>query len=83
MLMKCCNPECGEPFDYRQGRLIRVSRPADGKSSLGRKAVEHFWICEKCSDQFVLEHGKKTGVTLRSRDGAVLLKDLPEIVTAA
>ena len=83
MFTKCCNPECAEPFDYRQGRLIRVSRPDDGKSSLGRKAVEHFWTCGKCSGHFDLEPGKKTGVTLRLRDGAHPLKTMPEVVSAA
>lgn len=30
MFMKCCNPNCETPFDYRRGRLIRISRAIGG-----------------------------------------------------
>ena len=69
MYMKCCNPDCDTPFDYREGRLIRVSKaPPKGKATESRSLVEHFWLCGKCAGQYVLEHefGMPIKVKLRS-----------------
>ena len=82
--MKCCNPDCQAPFDYRQGRLMRVSRPAiHGNGCAKHKTVEHFWLCGACAKQFVLEHHHGAGVTLRSREPRPAAKAQPEFVSAA
>lgn len=82
--MKCCNPECEAPFDYREGQLIRVSRPVThGNGSARHKAVEHFWICGKCSGEFVLEQHGGMRVTLRSRESQPASTAQPEFVSAA
>lgn len=84
MFMKCCNPECEAPFDHREGRLIRVTRPAaECNRARDRKAIEHFWICGKCSDRFVLRQDGETRGTLRSREIEPYPSDVPESVCAA
>lgn len=67
MSIRCCNPKCNAPFDYRQGRLIRISRPASG-GNINLKPIEHVWICGRCSCLFVLEHTEGARVNLRPRE---------------
>lgn len=66
--MKCCNPQCKAPFDYRQGRLIRIVGPAGGTGSSNHKAIKHFWMCGQCSSTFVLKQDGEARVILQSRD---------------
>lgn len=64
MLAKCCNPECEAPFDYREGRLIRCScKPGNGKNFENRPLIRHFWLCEKCTEQYVFEY--QSGITVK------------------
>ena len=66
MFEKCFNPDCGQPFDYREGRLIRVSSP-DAKSPAGPIRIEHFWLCGKCSERYVFPHEREAGMKVRLR----------------
>jgi hypothetical protein len=69
MEMKCCNPGCDALFDYREGRLVRVSKnPPKDNPSKTQRLIEHFWLCGKCSIDFVLEYKSGNGVTIKSRD---------------
>ena len=68
MFEKCLNPDCGLPFDYREGRLIRVSSP-DVKSPAGPIRIEHFWLCGKCSERYVFPHEREAGMKVRLRVG--------------
>jgi hypothetical protein len=54
MLAKCCNPDCGKPFDYRQGRLVRVCRNTldNTPSAKEETVIEHFWLCGNCSGRY-------------------------------
>jgi hypothetical protein len=63
MLIRCCNPECKAPFNYREGRLIRFSRLHAGK----QPAVEHFWLCGTCAREFVFEGNSGTNVKIKPR----------------
>lgn len=68
MDIKCCHPDCDAPFDYREGRLVRVSKnPSKDNPSETQHLIEHFWLCGKCSIYFVLEHKSGNGVTVKSR----------------
>ena len=66
MFEKCLNPDCGLPFDYREGRLIRSSS-ADAKSPAEPCSVEHFWLCGECSKQYVFAHERGAGMKIRLR----------------
>jgi hypothetical protein len=69
MYMKCCNPDCNATFNYREGRLVRVSKaPPKGNSSEMRSLVEHFWLCGKCAKHYVLEHEYGMPVKVRLRE---------------
>jgi len=60
MFAKCSNPDCGVPFDYREGQLVRFCKsPPCGQSRADFQSVEHFWLCGRCSELYVLvnEHG--------------------------
>lgn len=71
MYMKCCNPDCNAPFDYREGRLMRVSKaPLKGNGGEMRSSVEHFWLCGKCAGDYVLEHEYGMPTKVRLRDTA-------------
>ena len=69
MFEKCSNPDCASPFDYREGRLIRLSS-ADTMSPAEQPRVEHFWLCGKSSEQYVFafERGVGTKVRLRAAE---------------
>jgi hypothetical protein len=71
MLEKCSNPDCDFPFDYREGRLIRFC-PTDTKSPGQCRCVEHFWLCGKCSERYVLAYERGAGMKIRLRPAAVL-----------
>ena len=66
MFEKCLNPDCGLPFDYREGRLIRFSS-ADAESLTEQPTVEHFWLCGECSERYVFPHEREAGMKIRLR----------------
>ena len=66
MFERCLNPDCGLPFDYREGRLIRVP-PAGPKSPSERSIIEHFWLCGKCSERYVFPHEREAGMKIKLR----------------
>jgi len=72
MLAQCSIPDCGQPFNYREGRLIRVCKPraVDSQSSKDEDSVEHLGLCARCSQLYALEFGREAGmkVKLRHRD---------------
>jgi hypothetical protein len=63
---ECLNPDCGLPFDYREGRLIRLSS-TDAKSPAEQPGVEHFWLCGKCSERYVFAHERGAGMRIKLR----------------
>jgi hypothetical protein len=66
MFEKCSNPDCGLPFDYREGRLIRFCS-TDVKSPPEHHRVEHFWLCGKCSERYAFAHECGAGMKIRLR----------------
>jgi hypothetical protein len=84
MYMKCCNPECDAPFDYREGRLMRVSK-VRSKSDSGeeQRFIEHFWLCGRCAVLFVLEYKSGMAVTVKRRDAESLQRRERSFVSAA
>jgi hypothetical protein len=66
MFEKCSNPDCGLPFDYREGRLIRIFA-TEAKSAKGHHHVEHFWLCGKCSERYVFAYERGVGMKIRLR----------------
>lgn len=43
MLSKCANPDCGMPFDYRQGQFFRFHKnPEEGGPEANTHSVQHF-----------------------------------------
>ncbi|HLJ13372.1 MAG TPA: hypothetical protein VKV15_02665 [Bryobacteraceae bacterium] len=70
MLIRCCNPECKAPFDYREGRLIRFSMvQATVKSLDGQPPVQHFWLCGTCAREFVFDANSGASLNIRPRNG--------------
>ncbi len=68
MFMKCCNPACGAPFDYREGRLIRFTRnKPKGLSPDHDQVIEHFWLCGKCAALYVFQKESGRDITVRPR----------------
>lgn len=84
MLIKCCNPMCEAPFDFREGRLIRFSgKPANGKSVENRALIRHFWLCGKCARQYVFEYESETTVRIKLRHQDSSKENLSHFVSAA
>jgi len=75
MIEKCSNPDCDSPFDYREGRLIRFS-PTDTKFPGQCRYVEHFWLCGKCSERYVLAYERGAGMKIGLRPAATRTKYL-------
>jgi len=68
MCATCSNPDCGVPFDYREGRLVRFCKPLlDGRSLVDESRVEHFWLCGTCSELYIFKYERWVGMTIRPR----------------
>jgi len=68
MFARCLNPDCGVPFNYREGRLIRYCKPPlDGQFPADYHCVEHFWLCGSCSELYVFEYERGAGMKIRLR----------------
>jgi hypothetical protein len=68
MFMRCLNPDCGAPFDYREGRLIRFSKPPlDDQLAIDQHRVEHYWLCGKCSNLYHFEYQPGAGMKIKLR----------------
>lgn len=67
MVSECANPRCHEPFIYyRQGRLFTIPRRSH---SVTRATIEHFWLCERCSESMVFQIRSGEDPLLVSRHG--------------
>ena len=57
MFSRCKKPECEKPFDYKKGRVFRFRQSASEKqSSKNSHGVRHFWLCEECTQDYILEY---------------------------
>jgi hypothetical protein len=55
--VKCANPECSAPFHYKEGRLYQFHRSRrDGEPPPNTHSVQHFWLCNACSESYTLEY---------------------------
>ncbi len=88
---KCANPACPTPFDYLAGgKFFRFRRhPVSGDAvdestppPPGHHGVEHFWLCERCSQKFALAYKPGQGVVLVPRWEALSVA-VPKALTAA
>jgi len=68
MLSKCLNSHCSATFQYLgEGRLFRIDYTEAGKKRAmagmqvvpsqrsKAKAMEHFWLCERCASKLTIE----------------------------
>lgn len=79
MFTKCSNSQCGAPFDYREGQLIRsCAPPLDGQSPADQHRVEHFWLCGGCSKLYVFEYKLGAGMKIKLR-----VKEVREVVAVS
>jgi len=84
MFIKCCNPECEAPFDYREGRLVRFSAKATtSKPAENHTLIRHFWLCGKCAGLFVFEYESGISVKIKSRHQELSKENLSQFVSAA
>lgn len=68
MLEKCCNPKCDAPFDYREGRLVRISRTLSNGQPGNYSLIEHFWLCGNCSEHYVLDRSSEMKIQIKPRE---------------
>jgi hypothetical protein len=71
---KCANPSCANAFDWlKGGRLFRFHR-SPGVDITGKEneaqshnshQVEHFWLCERCSNIYTLGYEPGRGILIR------------------
>lgn len=82
--MKCCNPECEAPFNYREGRLIRLSKSSTyDKPSANQSSIRHFWLCGKCALLYTFEYDSAMNVKLKRRGEEPSKDRLARSVSAA
>ena len=70
---KCANPACQTAFDWtKDGKYFRFgreqvceSRGQQNEPEHNLHDVEHFWLCNRCSQMFTLVYAKGQGVVLR------------------
>lgn len=52
MLVKCANAGCQSQFRFlRDGKLFHVNTQGEVNRSA---RVEHFWLCERCAQEFMV-----------------------------
>jgi len=70
---KCANPSCAASFEWLAGgRLFRFDRELKANSATAvhqagfpeRHPVEHFWLCEHCSNIYTLKYEAGRGVAI-------------------
>jgi hypothetical protein len=61
---KCANPACPTAFHWLGGGKFFRFRPNDG-SAVGHHGVQHYWLCEQCSQVFTLVHDEEQGVVVK------------------
>jgi len=84
MLLKCSNPECEAPFNYREGRLMRFSsQQANGRSAEDQPFIQHFWLCGECTGLYVIEHESGIGVRIKPRQKELATAKLSHFVSVA
>jgi hypothetical protein len=84
MFAECSNPDCREPFDYREGRLIRFCKsPLDIESPMDHRCIEHFWLCGKCSELYVFEYQHRVGMKIKPRARELQEKAVRSFIPAA
>lgn len=84
MITNCCNSECRAPFDFRQGRIIRICKamPNDCASEI-EHPIEHFWLCANCSERYVFEYESRLNLKLKTRVEAASRSKVPDFASAA
>lgn len=72
---KCANPSCAVAFGWiTGGKLFRFHREAESREEAnstnrsGNQArpMEHFWLCERCSNLYTLQYQPGQGVMILS-----------------
>ena len=67
MVSICANSTCGAPFRYlRAGKLVAVTS-SHSKNSCPH-SVEHFWLCDSCSQRYDLRITAEGSVELVARE---------------
>jgi hypothetical protein len=84
MITNCCNSDCRAPFDFRQGRIIRICKalPTDCASEI-EHPLEHFWLCGNCSERYVFEYESRLNLRLKTRTEALSQGEVPDFASAA
>jgi len=71
---KCANPACsaafhwtagGKFFRFRPDPVFSIDSNAAIDSRLGNDGVRHYWLCERCAQEFALVHDKECGVVVK------------------
>lgn len=84
MFSKCANPDCAISFDYWQGRLFRFPRShPEGEAPVNTHSVQHFWLCNQCSETYTLEYREGRGVLMLRRFRVIPDEHKPYLITAA
>ena len=71
---KCFNPACATPFDWMAGgRFFRFRNtekysgdPTGDQTAANSHGVEHFWLCERCTQIYTLTYEPNRGPSLRT-----------------
>ena len=84
MFARCANPDCGAPFNYRQGQLFRfLQRDPLTQALTSTDSVRHLWLCKTCSELYTLVYRPGLGVVLDRRSQALSGKHEPRLIAAA
>lgn len=68
MFSRCANPDCGKPFDYREGHFFRFHKSyRPGGEPPNTHSVQHLWLCGECSENYTLNYAESHGVLILPR----------------
>jgi len=84
MFARCANPDCGAPFNYRQGQLFRfLQRDPLTQALTTSHSVRHLWLCKTCSELYTLVYRPGLGVVFDRRFQPLSEKHEPRLIAAA
>jgi len=83
MFSTCANPDCATPLDYHQGQFFRFHNDhVDELADMKSHSVQHFWLCERCSEKYTLQYEKSRGVLISARSETIS-RGMTRLIAAA
>lgn len=83
MFSACANPDCKIAFNCGRGKFFRFHKNHGAGKKANTHSVQHFWLCDRCCQEFTLEYQHEAGVLLKNRPDVVCGVEVSRFIAAA